>query len=102
MLDVSLKRHRLENTSSERIQSCFRSYLVRRRLHQVWRGLLERQLAEIKKLNDDDGGLVKKLPAAVGRAAAMFQADIFVLKHKRSIFRSLMQPCMWFLHDGTG
>ena len=28
--------------------------------------------------------------------------DIFVLKHESSIFRSVIQPCMWFLHDGTG
>ena len=73
-LSVStLKRHRLENTSSERIQSCFRSYLVRRRLHEVWRGILEQQLIEIKKLPDGDDSLVKKLTATVGRAAAMFQ-----------------------------
>ena len=30
------------------------------------------------------------------------QADIFSLKHESSIFRSVIQPCMWFLHDGTG
>ena len=30
------------------------------------------------------------------------EADIFVLKHESSIFRSFIQPCMWFLHDGTG
>ena len=29
-------------------------------------------------------------------------ADIFSLKHESSIFRSVIQPCMWFLHDGTG
>ena len=29
-------------------------------------------------------------------------ADIFFLKHKSSIFRSVIQPRMWFLHDGTG
>ena len=68
-----LKRNRLENTSSERIQSCYRSYLVRRRLHEVWRGILEQQLAEIKKLPEGDDSLVKKLTATVGRAAAMFQ-----------------------------
>ena len=28
--------------------------------------------------------------------------DIFVPKHESSIFRSFIQPCMWFLHDGTG
>ena len=27
---------------------------------------------------------------------------IFSLKHESSIFRSFIQPCMWFLHDGTG
>ena len=63
----------MENTSSERIQSCYRSYLVRRRLHEVWRDILEQQLAEIKKLPDGHDSLVKKLTSAVGRAAAMFQ-----------------------------
>ena len=29
-------------------------------------------------------------------------ADIFPLQHESSIFRSYIQPCMWFLHDGTG
>ena len=29
-------------------------------------------------------------------------ADIFSLKYESSIFRSVIQPCMWFLHDGTG
>ena len=29
-------------------------------------------------------------------------SDIFSLKHKSCIFRSVIQPCMWFLHDGTG
>ena len=29
-------------------------------------------------------------------------ADIFSLKQESSIFRSGIQPCMWFLHDGTG
>ena len=28
--------------------------------------------------------------------------DIFILKHESSIFRSFIQPCMWFIHDGTG
>ena len=28
--------------------------------------------------------------------------DIFSLKHESSIFRSVIQPCKWFLHDGTG
>ena len=30
------------------------------------------------------------------------QTDIFSLKHESSIFRSVIQPYMWFLHDGTG
>ena len=29
-------------------------------------------------------------------------ADIFSLKHESSIFISVIQPCMWFLHDITG
>ena len=29
-------------------------------------------------------------------------ADIFSLMHESSIFRSVIQPCMWFLHDRTG
>ena len=73
MCKLSLKRNRLEDTSSERIQSCYRSYLVRRRLHEAWRDILEQQLAEIKKLPDGDDSLVKKLTSAVGRSAAMFQ-----------------------------
>ena len=28
--------------------------------------------------------------------------DIVVPEHESSIFRSFIQPCMWFLHDGTG
>ena len=28
-------------------------------------------------------------------------SGIFSLKHESSIFRSFIQPCMWFLHDGT-
>ena len=39
----------------------------------MWRGILEQQLIEIKKLPDGDDSLVKKLTATVGRAAAMFQ-----------------------------
>ena len=30
------------------------------------------------------------------------KADIFVQEHESSIFRSVIQPCMWFLCDGTG
>ena len=30
------------------------------------------------------------------------RADIVVPEHESSIFRSFIQPCMWFLHDGTG
>ena len=29
-------------------------------------------------------------------------AGIFSLKHESSIFRSVIQPFMWFLHNGTG
>ena len=31
-----------------------------------------------------------------------FRIDIFSPKHKSSTFRSVIQPCKWFLHDGTG
>ena len=30
------------------------------------------------------------------------QSDIVVPEHESSIFRSFIQPYMWFLHDGTG
>ena len=33
---------------------------------------------------------------------AMSHADIFSLKHESSIFRSVIQPCMLFLHDRKG
>ena len=32
----------------------------------------------------------------------ILRTDIFSLKYESSIFRSVIQPCMWFLHDGTG
>ena len=38
----------------------------------------------------------------VFRSQRPLNSDIFVLKHESSIFRSFIQPCMWFLHDGTG
>ena len=28
--------------------------------------------------------------------------DILFLKHDSSILRQVIQPCMWFVHDGTG
>ena len=31
-----------------------------------------------------------------GDVAVRLQADIFVLKHESSIFRSFILPCMWF------
>ena len=34
-------------------------------------------------------------------SAAGSDADISDLKHESSIFRSFIQPCMWFPHDGT-
>ena len=33
---------------------------------------------------------------------AMRAPDIFSLKQESSIFRSVIQPCMWFLNDRTG
>ena len=42
------------------------------------------------------------LPFAFNAGFRAFHPGIFSLKHERSIFRSVIQPCMWFLHDGTG
>ena len=56
-----------------------------------------RKAAErFEKSKEESGG------GAAANSPPGQQADIFALKHKSSIFRSVMQPCMWFLHDGTG
>ena len=51
---------------------------------------------ERERERDDD----KSLDGAFSGAST--QPDIFSLKHESSIFRSVIQPYMWFLHDGTG
>ena len=56
-----------------------------------------RKAAErFEKSKEESGG------GAAANSPPGQQADIFALNHKSSIFRSVMQPCMWFLHDGTG
>ena len=37
-----------------------------------------------------------------GSCRPSLSASIFSLKHESSIFGSVIQPCMWFLDDGTG
>ena len=44
----------------------------------------------------------KSEKVAKGGGESELRPDIFSLKHESSIFRSVIQPCMWFLHDGTG
>ena len=45
---------------------------------------------------------VHGLVDGVQRLSGLSLSDIFSLKHESSIFRSVIQPCMWFLHDKTG
>ena len=56
--------------------------------------------AEEKSKVDDLWADFKKDTAAKPKPKP--KADIFSLKHESSIFRSVIQPCMWLLHDGTG
>ena len=68
--------------------------------------VLHRILQEVRRTGGNNhrevqlGGEVKhrKLNCSI----SCLRADIVVPEHESSILRSFIQPCMWFLHDGTG